>query len=259
MKKGFCHRLRVIGILFAFAVATLPTTFVMLAGNSEARVTQAIRNVQLLAVNAAPRPASVNANVRPGTAVRTGSDSRAELAFTDRTLTRLGANSVLSFGEGGFDLANGSILLYLPKGSGGARINTAVATAVGSSFTAMVEYHPKSWTKFIILEGRGNVLLKRHPGETRALRAGQMIMVRAGATKLPEPQDIDLSELIKTSLLIAKFPPLPNLNLILREAENQQNLPPSSHLIDPTGLNIRDQRAAAQPSATPRTVSGRPP
>ena len=74
-----------------------------------------------------------------------------------------------------------------------------------------------------------------------------MIIVRAGATKLPEPQDIDLSKLIKTSLLIAKFPPLPNLNLILREAKNQQNWPPTSRVIDPTGLNVRDQRAAVRP------------
>ena len=258
MKKQLRHRVRVVGILFVFAVATGLITLTIAAAKKEAQVTQAIHDVQLLAPNAAPRPASITDNVRQGTAVRTGSDSRAELAFTDRTLTRLGANSVLSFGEGGFDLANGSILLYLPKGSGGARINTAVATAVGSSFTAMVEYHPKSWTKFIILEGRGNVLLKRHPGETRALRAGQMIMVRAGATKLPEPQDIDLSKLIETSLLITKFPPLPNLNRIWAEANNQQISPPSSHLIDPTGLDARDQRAAAQPSATPRTVPGRP-
>jgi mannose-6-phosphate isomerase-like protein (cupin superfamily) len=259
MKKRLRHRVRVIGILFAFTVAITPTSFTKAAERNEARVAQAIHNVQLLAPHAGPRPASINDNVRQGTAVRTGSDSRAELAFTDRTLARLGANSLLSFGEGEFDFANGSILLYLPKRSGSARINTAVATAAGSSFTAMAEYRPKSWIKFIVLEGRGSVSLKHHPGEARSLRAGQMIIVRVGATKLREPQDIDLFKLIKTSLLIAKFPPLPNLNLILREAENQQNLPSTSHLIDPTGLNARDQRAAAQPPATTRTIPGRPP
>jgi hypothetical protein len=256
VKKRLCHRVRVIGILFAFAVATLPTTFAMLAGKSEARVTQAIRNVQLLAPNAAPRSASINGNVRAGTAVRTGSDSRAELTFTDRTLARLGANSVLSFGEGGFDLPNGSILLYLPKRSGGARISTAVATAAGSDFTAMAEYRPKSWIKFIILEGHATVSLKHHPSATRTLRAGQMMMVRAGATKLPEPQDVDLSELIKTSLLVTQFPRLPNFNLILAEANNQQFSPPSSRVIDPTGLSTRDQRAAAterEPAPKPRS------
>jgi FecR protein len=241
------NRLR---ILFALAVSIGPTSFTMATERKEARVTQAIHNVQLLVPGAAPRPASVNGNVRSGTAVRTGSDSRAELAFTDRTLARLGANSVLSFGEGEFDLANGSMLLYLPKSSGGARINTAVATAAGASFTAMAEYRPKSWIKFIILEGHGSISLKHRPGETRTLRAGQMMMVRPGATKLPEPQDVDLSKLIKNSLLITGFPPVPNLNLILREAENQQNLPPSTPLIDPTGMNARDQRAATERERT---------
>ena len=143
MKKRLRHRVRVIGILFAFALAIGPTPFAIATAKNEARVSQAIHNVQLLAPNGGSRPASINDNVRQGTAVRTGSDSRAELAFTNRTLTRLGANSVLSFGKGEFDLANGSMLLYLPKGSGGARINTAFATAAGNSFTVMAEYRPK--------------------------------------------------------------------------------------------------------------------
>jgi len=256
MKKRLRHRVRVIGILFVFAVAILPVPFTMAAGKNEARVTQAIRNVQLLAPYAAPRPALISDNVRAGTAVRTGSDSRAELTFTDRTLARLGANSVLSFGDREFDLATGSMLLYLPKSSGGGRINTAFATAAGSSFTAMAEYRPKSWIKFIVLEGRGIVSLKHHPGETRALRAGQMLITRAGATKLPEPQTVDLYKLIKNSLLITGFPALPDFNRILAEAENQQNLPPSTPLIDPTGMNVRDQRAAAterEPVPKPRS------
>ena len=246
MKKWLRHR--VVGILFVFAVAIGLSGFVIAAGKTEARVTQAVHDVRLLASNTATRPASVGDNVRPDTAVRTASDSRAELAFRDRTLARLGANSVLGFGEGReFDLRNGSILLYLPKGSGGARVDTAVATAAGASFTAMAEYHPKSLMKFVILEGHGSISLKHNPGQARSLHAGQMIIVRAGATKLPEPQDIVLSNLIKTSPLIAKFPPLPNLNLILREAENQTNWPPTSPPIDPTGLNVRDQRAAVRP------------
>ncbi len=259
MKKRLHYRIPPVGIPFAFAVAIGSTTFTIAADKEEARVTQVVHDVRVLASNGAPRLASVNDNVRPGTAVRTGNDSRAELTFTDRTLARLGANTLFSFGERArnFDLASGSILFYVPKGSGGARISASVATMGGTSFTAMAEYHRKSWIKFMILEGHGSVSLKYHPDETRALHAGQMIMVRPAATKLPEPQNVDLSELIKTSLLITKFPSLPSLNLILREAQNQQNLPPSSHLKDPTGLDTRDQRAAAQPSATPRTVPDR--
>ena len=114
MKKWLGHR--VVGILFVFAVAIGLSGFAIAAGKTEARVTQAFHDVRLLASNSATRPASVGDNVRPGTAVWTASDSRAELAFTDRTLARLGANSVLGFGEGReFDLRNGSILLYPAK------------------------------------------------------------------------------------------------------------------------------------------------
>lgn len=250
MKKRARHRVRVIGILFGFTVAIGPIS--QAAGRSEARVSQAIHNVQLLAPNAGPRPASINDNVRQGTAVRTGSDSRAELAFTDRTLARLGANSLLSFGEREFDLATGSMLLYLAKRSGAARINTAIATAAGNSFTAMAEYRSKSWIKFIVLEGRGSISLTHHPGETRALHAGQMITVRPGAMKLPEPEDVDLSGLIRTSLLVTQFPPLPNLTMILSEANDRQISPPSSRVIDPTGLNTRDQRAATERVRPPK-------
>ena len=150
MKKWVGYR--VVGILFVLAVEIGLSGFAIAAGK-EARVTQAVHDVRLFASNSAIRRASVGDNVRPGTAVRTGSDSRAELTFADRTLARLGANSALGFGEGEFDLANGSILLYVPKSSGGTRIDTAVATAAGTGFTSMAEYHPKSWIKFIILEG----------------------------------------------------------------------------------------------------------
>ena len=40
MKKRLRHRVRVIGILFAFAVSIGPTSFIMAAGKNEARVTQ---------------------------------------------------------------------------------------------------------------------------------------------------------------------------------------------------------------------------
>jgi hypothetical protein len=94
MKKRLRHRVRVIALLFAFAIAIGPAPFTMAAGKNEARVTQGIHDVQLLAPNAVPRLASINDNVRQGTSVRTGSDSRAELTFTDRTLARLGSLNV---------------------------------------------------------------------------------------------------------------------------------------------------------------------
>src|SRR5438105_11633895 len=63
----------------------------------QARVTQVINDVKLLPNQAAPRPAAVNDEVKQGTAVRTGADSRTELTFANLTITRLGANTVFTF------------------------------------------------------------------------------------------------------------------------------------------------------------------
>jgi hypothetical protein len=65
----------------------------------EAKVTQVIQDVRVLPSNASPRPAAVNDNVRQGTAVQTGVQSRSELTFKDQTITRLGEKTIFSVGE----------------------------------------------------------------------------------------------------------------------------------------------------------------
>jgi len=94
-------------------------------------VTQVIQDVKVLPSNAAPRPATVNDNVRQGTAVQTGVQSRSELTFKDQTITRLGEKTIYSPGEGArtIDLGSGQFLLYVPKKSGGAKVKMGPVTA----------------------------------------------------------------------------------------------------------------------------------
>jgi hypothetical protein len=56
MKKRPRHRVRVIGIFFAFDVSIGPTSFTMAAGKNEALSLREIHNVQLLAPNALSPP-----------------------------------------------------------------------------------------------------------------------------------------------------------------------------------------------------------
>jgi mannose-6-phosphate isomerase-like protein (cupin superfamily) len=223
------------------------------AERKEGRVTQTVHDVRLLGAQVASRQAVVNDNVHEGMAVRTGTDSRAELAFTDQTLTRLGADTVFSLGTAArtYDLGGGAILIYAPKSLGAVRINTPVATAAITGFTAMFEFHAHSWSKFIILEGQGTFRLKNQSAEPCRLHAGQMIIIPPHPTRCPEILNVDLSKLIKTAKLITKFPPLPSLSLILAEAESQQTSPPGNGLVDPTGLDTIDQAAAARPTPRP--------
>src|ERR1700736_4690796 len=92
----------------------------------EARVTQIIREVKLLHAQQTPEQATLNEKVSEDTSVRTGRDSRSELTFVDLTITRLGANTIFSFNKAGrnVQLNAGSVLLRVPKDSGGAHMRT---------------------------------------------------------------------------------------------------------------------------------------
>ena len=97
----------------------------------QAKVTQVIHEVRVLPSNASPRPAAVNDDVRQGTAVQTGVQSRSELTFKDQTITRLGEQTIFSVGEGPrtIDLGSGQFLLYAPKKAGGAKVKMGSVTA----------------------------------------------------------------------------------------------------------------------------------
>jgi hypothetical protein len=97
----------------------------------EAQVTQVIQDVRVLPSNASARPAAVNDNVRQGTAVQTGVQSRSELTFKDQTITRLGEKTIFSVGEGSrtIDLGSGQFLLCVPKKAGGVKVKTGPVTA----------------------------------------------------------------------------------------------------------------------------------
>ena len=115
----------------AFALASWLPNQVSAADLKEARVTQVIQDVKVLPSNASPRPAAVNDNVRQGTAVQTGVQSRSELTFKDQTITRLGEKTIFSVGEGArtIDLGSGQFLLYVPKKTGGTKVKMGPVTA----------------------------------------------------------------------------------------------------------------------------------
>src|SRR5947207_4667591 len=116
----------------------------------EAKVTQVIQDVKVLPSGAAPRPATVNDNVRPGTAVQTGTQSRSELTFKDQTITRLGEKTIYSPGEGArtIDLGSGQFLLYVPKKSGGAKVKMGPVTAAITGTTVVGNVSPSGIGEF---------------------------------------------------------------------------------------------------------------
>jgi mannose-6-phosphate isomerase-like protein (cupin superfamily) len=224
----------------------------------EAQVTVVIKDVQLLPSQAAARAAALNEKVRQGTAVRTGADSRTELTFTDQTIARMGQNTLFSFDAGtrNINLGSGVMLVHVPKGGGGAKITTAGVTAGVTGTTLMVEYHKRAPAKLIVLEGAVRMWLTLNPAELKVVHAGQMLVVPPNATKLPEPETVDLEKLMNSALLVTEFPPLPSLALIAAEIAQQQAGGPWQIDIDPTNIDDISQAIAAFP---PPGVPPRPP
>jgi len=191
----------------------------------EARVTKIIRDVKILPTEADARPAVMDDKVQEGTAVRTGDESRSELTFVDLTITRLGANTVYSFDKAGRNirLESGTILVRVPKDSGGAQIKTSAVTVGITGTTGVVAFTPEGQSSLIILEGEARMSLNKYPGKSTRVRAGKRIDVEANATKIPPPTDVDLEQFMQTSPLITDFPPLPSQDLILAAIRNQNS------------------------------------
>jgi ferric-dicitrate binding protein FerR (iron transport regulator) len=259
MESIFNSSLPRTGLVLLFGSAAI--LVLTAAQRKEARVTQIVRDVKVLAPHIAARPARVNDNVTDGSAVHTGVDSRAELTFADLTITRVGANSIFCFDQDGrnVNVESGAVLMRVPKDSGGARIRSSALTVGIIGTTVMFESHLRSYSKVIVLEGSSQAWLTKQPGKKITVHAGQMLVVKPGATYLPEPVDIDEGLVLRTATLITEFPPLPTLDLMRSVAENQKKSggPLLNPLIDPTGMGARDVNASTHPQPpTPHRTPG---
>jgi hypothetical protein len=223
------------GSILSLLIVAPRTTVV--AAAKEARVTQIIRDVKLLPSEAAARAAAVNDKVSEDTGVRTGGESRSELTFPDLTITRLGSNTIFSFTGGGHTakVESGSILLRVPKDSGGGSIKTSAVTVAVTGTTLIFEKSGGTKSKLMTLEGSARMALVAKPKDFRYVRAGQMLDVPAGATTLPMPVNINLNDVMKNHPLITDFKPLPSQPLILAAAQQQPPAPPPPSY---TGPNI---------------------
>src|SRR5437016_230565 len=185
---------------------------------TSAEVTKIINRVSVIEPAKGDRPAALRDVIKDDLGLQTGARSRSELLFQDNTLTRLGAETFFSFKTGTRDmtLEKGSMLLQVPKGLGGAKIHTAAVTAAITGTTIMMEYSPGKYLKVLVLEGSLRLSRNGSFGDSVVLHPGKMVIMRPDAKKIPDPIDVDLAEIVKTSTLV-NFPGgdiLPSMSLI---------------------------------------------
>ncbi len=204
----------------------------------ESTLIQVVNEVKVAPPQAAEKEAKANDLVRAPDKIRTGSKSRAELKAADNTLTRIGANTVFSFEQSGrvLNLEKGSLLFHSPSGRGGGRIKSAGASAAVLGTTLIVAATEDGGFKCLLLEGKGRITLPN--GRSRAIGAGDMVHIPAGAQDFGATVKFDLAKLIEGSQLVNGFAtPLPSLGEIQNEI-TKQRLAIISGTYEETGLSI---------------------
>ena len=217
----------------------------------EAKVTQVVQDVKLLPSNASARPAAVNDNVRQGTAVETGVQSRSEVTFKDKTITRLGERTIFSVGEGArtIDLGSGEFLLYVPKKAGGANIKMGPVSAAITGTTVLGNVDPSGVTTFIVLEGSACIFLDS-VGQSLFVGPGQKLTFDPMTNRLEDPVDVDLNQVL-TSPLIKDFRRLPSAPLIEQTIQNQRLAHGQTNGNDALTRAVRVAGASSVATATP--------
>ncbi|HMC28145.1 MAG TPA: FecR domain-containing protein [Verrucomicrobiae bacterium] len=216
-------------IKFALAVVgfySVFSTHQSIAGPlTSAEVTKIINRVSVIDPAKGAHPAMVRDVIKDDLGLQTGAKSRSELLFQDSSLTRIGAETFFSFKTGTRDmtLEKGSMLLQVPKGLGGAKIHTAAVTAAITGTTIMIEYSPGQYIKVLVLEGSLRLSRNGSFGDSVVLHPGKMVIMRPDAKKIPNPIDVDLAEIVRTSTLV-NFPGsniLPSMALIQAAISDQ--------------------------------------
>lgn len=138
----------------------------------------------------ASRPAVVDDVVLASKFLQTSGDARAELEFPDKSLARVGANTIFTFDAQSrtLTLEKGDMLFYLPPGAGGVKIKTAALTAALTGTVVLVKT-----TGFLVLEGTVTITYTED-GEKKTLQLeagtehnaikrenGKLVVYRSGA------------------------------------------------------------------------------
>lgn len=174
----------------------------------QASVTESVNTVSYQNSESAPqKDAPVGTVLHSGNLVRTGIKSRAELQFSDRTVTRLGANSVFTFDAAGqkLNLEEGTMLFSKPKEASAFQISTPSATCAISGTSGFLQYLPavqKHQYAFLfgLLEGHSKIVVN---GTTYSVIGGNLLIV--GADGSVHLLNFDLPGFLKHAGLYTKF------------------------------------------------------
>jgi len=203
--------------------------FVLVRGASgaafnRATITEVVNSVTVVDPQSRKKAAAeINGLFQVPEIMKTGDASRSEMVAEDRTITRVGADTLFSFEakERTINLREGSILFQSQSGMGGGTIRTASATASVLGTTIIVVATRDGGFKLLVLEGTGLVRLPN--GKKIIVHGGQMVYLPPRGASPSPVFDFRLSDLVRTGQLVTGFKrPLPSWGKIRKQISKQE-------------------------------------
>ncbi len=192
---------------------------------TESTFTEIIRQANVVtAADKSVTPAKANETFKVPDYVRTGMSSRVELTAPDKTITRVGANTIFTFAPDSRDilLERGSVLFHSPAGAGGGAIKHRGTAAAVLGTTELAVVLPDGSFKIIDLEGNVKVTFKNLP--TLDLGPGQAVVVRPDGESFGPIENFNLGLLVPQLVLVMGFStPLSSMPLIQAAIRQQNN------------------------------------
>ncbi len=219
-----CRKRALLGA--ALLALALPTAAASPENFTKLKFTEVVQKVTVIqARSEKPRPATVDSVLTVPDRVATGPDSRAELLSEDGTLTRVGANTVFSFGteKREVNLQKGSVLFHSPSGKGGGVIRTNGAQASVMGTTLIVTATSGGGFKLLVLEGKAKASLAN--GSFVEVAAGQLTVLEPGRPNFGPVLNFRLKDQVSGSALLKGFhTPLASEKKVLASIDRQERM-----------------------------------
>ena len=212
-----------------FSGGLIATSLLQAGPLTEAQVTKIINDVRVIDPAKGSHAAAINEKINDEIGLKTGIKSRSGTLVPGQHADPDRSGNEFNFKPGTRDLTlkQGTMLLQVPKGLGGAKIRTAAVTAALTGTTIMVEYRRAEHVKVLVLEGSLRLSLNGALGDSVSLKAGRMVQMRPDAKRIPAPVTVDLRHVMQTSSLVKMTKKgkrkLPSVGLIDQEIEKQDH------------------------------------
>jgi hypothetical protein len=200
--------------------------------DSAATVTQSVHLVTHGSATSMAEPAPVGTQISSGEYLKTGPASRAEMTLANKTITRLGANTVFNYSPGSneVDLQAGTVLFSKPKDGQRLNIKTAAVTAAILGTTVFLQVHGDHYV-FGVVEGTSHVTID---GVMLTVTAGELVQFSPGG--VPHVQAFNVPRFVHSSPLFNNFAgTLPNDKYIQKEIAAYEQLVKEGFIVPGNG------------------------